>query len=116
MKKLKRPIAFRWLSEEGEKELGAIFPVGVPVVWYAPDYAKLQGSPNPADRVFLVDWHALSDEQKEQSVSYMSNKFDAPAAQIWQHVEQVGNFPIRAELLIESYELGHLITEYGECE
>ena len=94
----------RTLSPEGKKELGHIFVSGyVPCRFFTPTHAEIGDLGE--QRVFLVDWQTLSDEERSGALQYMSEKFGEPQEVIRAEVESNGGFPIRHEWVIESYSM-----------
>ena len=98
----------RTLTIEGEKEFGDLFRSGVPVVYWTPCYANLQGREGN-QLVFLVDWTRLTDKQKTKCVEYMSKKFDVDGLRIRKRIDSDGFFPIQHKYVIESYDMRHFI-------
>ena len=96
----------RTLSEKGEKEFGDIFPAGVPCKEIAPVTVDLEGFDEP-QQVFMVEWRELSHIQKSLVVQYMAMKLDyeVPAVDIQGRLDTDGQFPIRAEFVVESYDI-----------
>ena len=92
------------LTEEGKKELGGIFGDYVPVKSLVPVKANLDGF-DDLQEVFMVDWKRLKHLQKDLVIEYMSRKFDAPEDIIRHRIEGDKGFPIRAEFIIESYDM-----------
>ena len=94
----------RTLSEKGKEEFGIIFRKGVPCKEIAPVTVDLEGLDEP-QQVFMVDWRELSHIQKDLVVGYMALKFDAPVDVIRDQLDTDGQFPIRAEFVVESYDI-----------
>lgn len=94
----------RTLSVEGEQELGHIFTGGyLPLIQWTPIYANLRGEPS---RVFLVDWNALSEQQQDLVIEFMTSAFaDGVPDIIRSDISKNGHFPIRCKYVIESYDL-----------
>ena len=93
----------RSLTEEGEKELGNIFPAGVPCKSQTPIKADL-GDEGETE-VYLVDWEKLDHLQKDMIVMYVAQKSGAREGVVRQEFEDDGCFPIRAKYLIECYDM-----------
>ena len=98
----------RTLSEKGEKEFGFIFTEGVPCKEITPVTVDLEGLDEP-QQVFMVEWRELSHIQKDLVVGYMALKFDAPVDVIREQLDADGQFPIRAEFVIESYDIRYFV-------
>lgn len=96
------------LSAEGEKELGYIFTAGsVPLTQNTPIYASLRGEIN---RVFLVDWTKLTEEQQDKVIEYMMDKFgEGIPDQIRKAIAANGHFPLRDKYVIEAYSIRNFV-------
>ena len=82
-----------FLNEEGKKLWGDVFPDGsVPVRSMLTEQAKLEGA--GTERVFLIDWAALTAEQQNAILEKLSKKFNAPKEAILDQVRKVG-LPLR---------------------
>jgi hypothetical protein len=85
------------LNEEGKRLFGSVFPDGiVPVQIMLSQDATLQGQ-NGIQRVYKVDWEQLSNEQREEILEILSQKFGAPKGTIRSQFEKDGFIPLRAQ-------------------
>ena len=92
------------LSEKGREKFGGIFTDGyVPVKQITPIMVILDGHGDP-QRVFMVDWSRIQHLQKDLLVEYMAREFDADQEEVRRTFVVNGQFPIRAEWVIESYD------------
>ena len=98
----------RTLSEKGEKEFGLIFTEGVPCKEIAPVTVDLEGVDEPQE-VFMVDWRELSHHQRDMVIEYMAHKFESLRFVIRDQLDADGQFPIRAEFVVESYDIRYFV-------
>ena len=94
----------RQLTEEGVKELGNIFPAGVPCKSQTPVTVDVEGEGEM--EVYLVDWEDLDHLQKDMIVMYVAHrKIGSREEVIRQKFEDDGCFPLQAKYLIESHDV-----------
>lgn len=95
------------LNEEGKHKWGDIFPSGeVPVRSIITQPVNLEGI-NESERVFLVEWEDLTEEQKDAVLSRLSMKSGASKEVILQDILRKG-LPLR-----EKYTNGSGTTQMG---
>ena len=95
---------YRTLTSEGQQEFGHIFPEGeIPVQERTPYFAYLEGEGEQL--IFLIPLDALTPEQREGIFTYIVKKFGCTKADARREVENNGHFPIRKNLVIESYDM-----------
>jgi hypothetical protein len=93
------------LNDEGKRVWGDVFSTGkVPVASMTFQDAKL-GPKGEAERVILVAWTALSDEQKDGVLAKLSERSGAPKDAILKDIMKVG-LPLR-----ERYTTGVVAAE-----
>ena len=104
--------SFVALSEQGEYEIGSIFPSGVPLKDPRPHRVNIQGE-DESREVFLVNWRDLNHLQRDMVVDYVRQKMDSlpgrdagiPSDIIREQFDSDGYFPIRSELVIRPYDM-----------
>lgn len=96
-----------YLNDEGKRMWGEIFPDGeVPVRSILTQQAKLEGI-KELERTFLVDWVALTENQKDAILSRLSQKSGASKETILKDILKIG-LPLR-----EKYTNGAGTTRLG---
>ena len=104
-----RDTKVRMLSEKGIERFGKIFTDGyVPVKEITPVMASLDGHGDP-QRVFMVDWGWLQHLHKDLIVEYMAQEFVADPEDVRRNFVVNGQFPIRAEFVVESYDIRYFV-------
>lgn len=92
------------LNEEGKKHWGDIFPDGtVPIKSIIQIPAKLKGV-NGTEKVYMVDWKALTRQQQEAILEKLSKYSGASKTEILKEILKVG-LPLR-----EKYTRGSATT------
>ena len=96
------------LSAEGKEEFGHVFPDRqIPVQEFTPCIAYLEGEGEQA--IFLIPINALTSEQREAIFTYVVKKFGCTKEEARLEIEDNGHFPIRKNLVIESYDMRFLM-------
>jgi len=86
-----------FLNDEGKKVWGSVFPDGlVPIKSPVPHTGTLDS--NGDQPVYLVDWAALTEEQRELILEELARKFRAPRADVENQILEKG-MPLRASLI-----------------
>jgi len=86
-----------FLNEEGKKVWGYVFPEGlVPIKSPVPQRAKLGAE--GFQLVYLVDWAALTEQQRELILEDLQRKFVAARAEVESQILEKG-IPLRASLV-----------------
>ena len=57
----------------------------------------------------MVDWSRLPRIQKDLIVEYMAQEFDADPEDVRRNFVVNGQFPIRAEFVVESYDIRYFV-------
>lgn len=95
------------LNDDGKKVWGYVFPDGeIPVKSIAPFNAKLGDIGN--EKVFLVDWAALTENQRSLILHHLSEKFDVSIFNIEEKILTTG-LPIRGKYVSSTSFPAHLI-------
>lgn len=85
------------LNEEGRKLWGCVFPDGqVPIKGVFPGKAQLEGEGETA--VYLVDWAALTDEQRDLILERLGRHFGNSKVLVEAEILKSG-LPLRACLV-----------------
>jgi hypothetical protein len=93
-----------YLSDEGKKLYGEIFPNGeIPVLSMIPAIGGIEGKP---ERLYLIYHEELSNEQIDQMLTLLSRKFGADKELI-RHEMLQNRIPIR-EKFVSSSGTNHL--------
>lgn len=85
-----------YLNDEGKRIWGDIFPTGeVPVRSIISQPADLEGIKEP-ERVFLVEWKDLTEQQKDAILTKLSKKSGASKNVILKDILKIG-LPLRVK-------------------
>lgn len=85
-----------YLNDEGKRIWGDLFPSGqVPVRSVIAQPADLEGIKKP-ERVFLVEWKDLTEQQKDGILTKLSKKSGAPKDVILKDILKIG-VPLRVK-------------------
>jgi len=83
-----------YLNDEGKKLWGEIFPNGeVPIRSILTQEASLEGI-KESERVFIVAWEELTDQQKTAILERLSKKSGASKEVIFRDIQKIG-LPLR---------------------
>lgn len=97
MKKIKA------LSDYGKANIGHIFPDGVPVLSHAPVWVVL--GKTVSSQVYLADWKAFSNEQKELVLVHITEKHPDIKEEVVAEIDEKGWFPISRNAILETIEV-----------
>jgi len=85
------------LNDEGKKIWGFVFPNGgVPIKGISSYKAQLEGK--GAMEVYLVDWAALTDEQRTLIIDHLKSRFGSSKEAVETEILKNG-LPLRAALV-----------------
>lgn len=89
------------LNEDGMKKYGSCFPDGkVPVKTIMPQDATLEGKTG-VQRVYLVPFHRLKDEQFNKVAAIIAEKNNSPLDEVKDYLGRLCNIPLPVELTKE---------------
>lgn len=85
------------LNDEGQKIWGFVFPNGgIPIKGISPYKAQIEGKGEM--QVYLVDWAALSEEERDLILEHLKNRFGNSKEEVETEILKSG-LPLRATLV-----------------